>query len=110
MEERIELRAKGGPLLGVLVVETERGFTDGGEPMRAIRKVRLEVKRGRRLHKVDLLGTVRLQDAAARESVVQPEGECCSRERRERNAPDSFRVAESPNFDHVDAYAMKGMI
>lgn len=42
MEERIELRCAGGPLLGVLVV---RDFT-------------LEVKRGHRLFEVDLRRTL----------------------------------------------------
>jgi hypothetical protein len=56
MQERIELRCAGGPLLGVLVV---RGVT-------------LEVKRGRRLFEVDLRRTLEEGVPVVVERVAHP--------------------------------------
>jgi hypothetical protein len=57
MEERIELRCAGGPLLGVLV---------GGTA--------IEVKRGARLFKIDLYSTLLLGTPVILERVLVAEG------------------------------------
>lgn len=56
--ERIDLRTPGGPLLGVLVIESAQGFTPDGKPVRVIRQVRLEAKRRKRFFEGDLRRTL----------------------------------------------------
>jgi hypothetical protein len=85
VEERIELRCQGGPLLGILVVEMARGCTADGEPMSVIRKVLLEVKRGRQLFEVDVLKAVSKQEAAVLECALDPIGEASHAVRAQAN-------------------------
>jgi hypothetical protein len=58
MEQRIELRSAGGPLLGVLILGA----------------MRLQVKRGHRMFEVDLLGTQACGEPVVFERVLYPDG------------------------------------
>ena len=55
-DQRIELRCADGPLLGVLDLAS----------------LRLEVKRGHRVFEVDILATLRTQEAVVLERVLRP--------------------------------------